>query len=77
MPQHINKQRQAFDERTERLEEKIPLEPRRAAELNTPEETIQEVMMTPQSYGANNMGFEDENDLDIPTYLRKLKKMKK
>ena len=46
-------------------------------EVNTPQETLQEVLMTPQSYGANNLGFEDENDLDIPTYLRNMKNRKR
>ena len=49
---------------------------RPSAEMVTPRETLQEVLMTPQSFGANNMGFEDENDLDIPTYLRNLRKRK-
>ena len=47
----------------------------RNSDFVTPQETIQEVLMTPQAYGANNMGFDDENDLDIPTYLRNMKKM--
>lgn len=76
-PSHAHHQRPAYDDRTEVLDDLQPMEPPPAAEMNTPDETIQEVMMTPQSYGANNMGYEDENDLDIPTYLRKLKKMKK
>lgn len=59
---------------TEMVEENVELEERQASEMNTPDEVVQEVMMTPQSYGANNMGYENENDLDIPTYLRKLKK---
>jgi cell division protein FtsZ len=52
--------------------------PRRdTADMVTPRETPQEVLMAPQSFGANNMGgFEDENDLDIPTYLRNLRKRK-
>ena len=53
------------------------LEPEPAPEFVTPEETIQEVLMTPQNYGANNLGFDDENDLDIPTYLRNRRKIKK
>lgn len=44
---------------------------------STPAESLPEVLMSPQPYGANNMGFEDENDLDIPTYLRNMRKMKK
>lgn len=62
---------------TQRVDEMQPLEPEPASLYNTPEEVMQEVLLSPQSYGANNMGYEDENDLDIPTYLRKLKKMKK
>ncbi len=62
------------EELTEMVEEPLPLESRQASDMNTPDEVVQEVMMTPQSYGANNMGYENENDLDIPTYLRKLKK---
>jgi len=49
----------------------------KVSDFVTPQETLQEVLMTPQSYGANNMGFDDENDLDIPTYLRNMKKMNK
>ncbi len=48
-----------------------------ASEHDTPDETIRDVLMTPQHYGANNMGFDDENDLDIPTYLRNMRKLKK
>jgi len=48
-----------------------------ASDFATPEETIRDVLMTPQSYGANNLGFNDENDLDIPTYLRNMRKVKK
>jgi cell division protein FtsZ len=49
------------------------LTPNMAAEYATPDETIQEILMTPQSYGAN-MGLDaDENDLDIPTYLRNMR----
>ena len=54
-----------------------PLEPRTSAEFVTPDETVREVLMTPQSYGVHNRGIEDENDLDIPTYLRNMRKMKK
>jgi cell division protein FtsZ len=64
------------DDFTEILEEKKPLQQPPASDFATPEETVKEVLMTPQSYGANNMGFGDENDLDIPTYLRNMKKMK-
>lgn len=53
------------------------MRPQPTSEFVTPQETIQEVLMTPQNYGANNMGFDDENDLDIPTYLRNMKKMRK
>jgi len=49
----------------------------RSADLVTPDETVREVLMTPQSFGANDMGFDDENDLDIPTYLRNMRKMRK
>ncbi len=49
----------------------------KVSDFVTPQETLQEVLMTPQSYGANNMGFDDENDLDIPTYLRNMKKLNK
>ena len=64
------------DDYTEILEDKQPLPQTPASEFDTPEETVKEVLMAPQSYGANNMGFDDENDLDIPTYLRNMKKMK-
>lgn len=57
--------------------EVTPLQTDRSAEFDTPEEALQDVLMTPQSYGANNMGYENENDLDIPTYLRNMRKMKK
>lgn len=63
--------------RTTTHQEPVPLETERAAEYDTPEEALRDVLMTPQSYGANNIGFEDENDLDIPTYLRNMRKMKK
>jgi len=42
----------------------------------TPEDTIKQVVMAPNTYGANNLGGDMENDLDIPTYLRNLQKMK-
>ncbi len=42
----------------------------------TPEDTIKQVVMAPNTYGANNLGGDQENDLDIPTYLRNLQKMK-
>jgi len=61
---------------TEYLDEQ-PLPQRQAADMVTPDETVKEVLMTPQSFGANDMGFDDENDLDIPTYLRNMRKMKK
>jgi hypothetical protein len=64
------------DDYTELLEDKQPLTQQPASDFDTPEETVKEVLMAPQSYGANNMGFDDENDLDIPTYLRNMKKMK-
>jgi len=64
------------DEHTEILEERQPLAQQPASEFATPDETVKEVLMTPQTYGANNMGFGDENDLDIPTYLRNMKKTK-
>lgn len=78
VPQHAHtkeKRKPREADITEVLED--PLEQRRGTQFDTPEDTIQEVLMAPQSYGANNMGFEDENDLDIPTYLRKLKKVTK
>jgi len=64
------------DEHTEILEERQPLAQQPASEFATPDETVKEVLMTPQTYGANNMGFGDENDLDIPTYLSNMKKPK-
>ncbi|MDJ0841421.1 MAG: cell division protein FtsZ [Acidobacteriota bacterium] len=66
-----------YDDHPIHLDERQPLHPRQAADFATPDETVKEVLMTPQSYGANNMGFDDENDLDIPTYLRNMRKMKK
>ncbi|MCB1042239.1 MAG: cell division protein FtsZ [Acidobacteria bacterium] len=45
-----------------------------AAEFNTPEDALQRVLMTPNSYGANNYGSDMDDDLDIPTYLRNLRK---
>lgn len=42
----------------------------------TPEDTIKQVVMGPNTYGANNLGSDMEHDLDIPTYLRNLQKMK-
>jgi hypothetical protein len=66
---------QMHSERPEPAPQRMEAEP--AAEFQTPRETIQEVLMTPQSFGANNMGFSDENDLDIPTYLRNMKRIKK
>lgn len=47
-----------------------------AAEFNTPEDALQRVLMTPNSYGANNYGSDLDDDLDIPTYLRNLRKTK-
>ncbi len=47
-----------------------------AAEHNTPEDALQRVLMTPSSYGANNYGSDADDDLDIPTYLRNLRKTK-
>ncbi len=67
----------SFSGRLENPTAAAPLKTEKAAEYDTPEETIQEVLMTPQSYGANNLGFDDENDLDIPTYLRNMKKIQK
>ncbi len=64
------------EQKTEILEDRKPLVAQDAAELATPDETIKEVLMAPQNYGANNLGFEDENDLDIPTYLRNMRRMK-
>ena len=63
-----------LDRQEEHTESSKPQQP--TSEFVTPQETVQEVLMTPQSYGANNMGFDDENDLDIPTYLRNMKKMR-
>ena len=57
--------------------EPTPLKNERAAEFDTPEEALRDVLMTPQSYGANNLGYDNDNDLDIPTYLRNMRKMKK
>ncbi|CAM2006218.1 cell division protein FtsZ [Acanthopleuribacter pedis] len=51
--------------------------PMDSVDYPTPEATMKHVLMTPQGYGANNMGFEDDNDLDIPTYLRNMRKLKK
>ena len=68
---------ESSEQRTTSRHEPTPLETNRSAEFDTPEETLRDVLMTPQSYGANNMGFENENDLDIPTYLRNMRKMKK
>ena len=67
----------AFSDRLDRHDDPKPLRAEKAAEFDTPVETIQEVLLSPQSYGANNLGFDDENDLDIPTYLRNMKKLKK
>lgn len=64
------------ERKTEIIENQRPLVAQDAAELATPDETIKEVLMAPQNYGANNLGFEDENDLDIPTYLRNMRRMK-
>ncbi|CAM2065999.1 cell division protein FtsZ [Sulfidibacter corallicola] len=60
-----------------KMEEPEMLHAEPAAEFATPEETLKNILMTPQGYGANNMGFEDDNDLDIPTYLRNMRKLKK
>lgn len=63
-----------FRERQMRQQaEREALKPNMAADHVTPDETIQEILMTPQSFGAN-MGLEgDDNDLDIPTYLRNMR----
>jgi len=54
-----------------------PLKSEKAADFDTPEEALRDVLMTPQNYGANNLGYDNDNDLDIPTYLRNMRKMKK
>lgn len=63
----------------QRLSEPEPTveQPIDTADNHTPDENIKEVLMTPQSFAANNYGFDDENDLDIPTYLRNMRKLKK
>lgn len=66
------------DEQTaNRATEAAPMLSADPGEYPTPDATMKHVLMTPQSYGANNMGFEDDNDLDIPTYLRNMRKLKK
>lgn len=52
----------------------MPVKP--AADFNTPEDTVQKVLMNPSLYGANDIGAEGDDDLDIPTFLRKLRKMR-
>lgn len=52
-------------------------EPRQAASSSqpTPEDAMQRVLLTPNTYGANNLGAQADDDLDIPTYLRNLRRM--
>jgi cell division protein FtsZ len=52
-------------------------EPRQAVSSTqpTPEDAMQRVLLTPNTYGANNLGAQADDDLDIPTYLRNLRRM--